>query len=824
MSGMQIQRVRLDGVGTLGQIDLTFPAQGISLVLGPNESGKSTLCEAIVATLYGCSQRGANERLRTWGRSEGQPHTGELWVQIDGCPYYLYRDLEDERVRLARLRPDGSEELLVDGSANPRGRTDEVRANCAALRRVLGLPGEELLRASTYLGQLAAEVEIDDELRQQITGAGQADYRSADAELTDQYYGLTRQPLPGDRTRSGEREIERLSAEIEALGARRREAERLVDEMGRGQKELEQHRQQQAAIEAELEPIRDEADALAAYLEHLDERATLDEQAALVQRHTERLERYQAKLEEARDRLEESPLAELAALEEAQRASLQRYVAAGAERDLERLAELEEQLERERRRLEGAELGPLAEAPEDTPLLIQRLGTCQEQIDALTQQATATAAPRQPVGTMALFGLVVGGLGLGVGLAIGMAAGSPGLYALVGFLLGAAAGVAVGRAVGIGRATASMARVQAQREVVQTEAAELARLLEPLRTALPDVEPDELAERWREWHRVAGEMAAIQREMDAIQQRESTAAARDPALARLIGWGSELLGRQLEAYQRALAHLEQAREQLRELEREPKPPAPDPSTRADIVAILRSLEGRYPTFGGVAADRDAALERLQGLKQQVATREARLRSTGDSIRRAELALAELRGARAEDPTVLKERIDWARERLVRLRLRRDALALAIGTLRDSAAAYEKEHLQRLGEAMAQYWAQFTNGQPDEGGWRYASVRIGAGHALQIQAAGGIELTPDQLSVGARDQLYLAMRLAVADVLAEDATLPLVLDDALVNYDAERRRRALTLLDQIAAERQVILLSHDAYYVEWAAQVHRLGDG
>jgi chromosome segregation protein len=126
--------------------------------------------------------------------------------------------------------------------------------------------------------------------------------------------------------------------------------------------------------------------------------------------------------------------------------------------------------------------------------------------------------------------------------------------------------------------------------------------------------------------------------------------------------------------------------------------------------------------------------------------------------------------------------------------------------------------------MAQYWAQFTNGQPDEGGWRYASVRIGAGHALQIQAAGGIELTPDQLSVGARDQLYLAMRLAVADVLAEDATLPLVLDDALVNYDAERRRRALTLLDQIAAERQVILLSHDAYYVEWAAQVHRLGDG
>ena len=43
-------------------------------------------------------------------------------------------------------------------------------------------------------------------------------------------------------------------------------------------------------------------------------------------------------------------------------------------------------------------------------------------------------------------------------------------------------------------------------------------------------------------------------------------------------------------------------------------------------------------------------------------------------------------------------------------------------------------------------------------------------------------------------------------LPEDANCPLIIDDALVNFDAERRKQAMTLLEKIAQERQVILFT------------------
>ena len=54
---------------------------------------------------------------------------------------------------------------------------------------------------------------------------------------------------------------------------------------------------------------------------------------------------------------------------------------------------------------------------------------------------------------------------------------------------------------------------------------------------------------------------------------------------------------------------------------------------------------------------------------------------------------------------------------------------------------------------------------------------------------------------------LAVRLAVCSLaLPEDANCPLIIDDALVNYDAGRRKQTMALLEQIARRRQVILFT------------------
>ena len=65
-------------------------------------------------------------------------------------------------------------------------------------------------------------------------------------------------------------------------------------------------------------------------------------------------------------------------------------------------------------------------------------------------------------------------------------------------------------------------------------------------------------------------------------------------------------------------------------------------------------------------------------------------------------------------------------------------------------------------------------------------------------------TPLWRSDGTADQLYLALRLAVAEELTPDA--PLILDDALVRFDDKRLAAALSVLKETAENKQVILFT------------------
>ena len=60
------------------------------------------------------------------------------------------------------------------------------------------------------------------------------------------------------------------------------------------------------------------------------------------------------------------------------------------------------------------------------------------------------------------------------------------------------------------------------------------------------------------------------------------------------------------------------------------------------------------------------------------------------------------------------------------------------------------------------------------------------------------------SDGTVDQVYLALRLAVAEELTPDA--PLILDDALVRFDDKRLAAALEILSETAENKQVILFT------------------
>ena len=142
----------------------------------------------------------------------------------------------------------------------------------------------------------------------------------------------------------------------------------------------------------------------------------------------------------------------------------------------------------------------------------------------------------------------------------------------------------------------------------------------------------------------------------------------------------------------------------------------------------------------------------------------------------------------------RERLDEAREEY-------DALALAAEALERANTALQGRFSPELGRRAAAYFSALTGG-------RYGAVELDrALHALVTESGGGAARDAQLLSRGAADQLYLAVRLAICDlVLPADKRVPLVLDDALTEFDDARCAAALELLLRESASRQILLLT------------------
>ena len=75
-----------------------------------------------------------------------------------------------------------------------------------------------------------------------------------------------------------------------------------------------------------------------------------------------------------------------------------------------------------------------------------------------------------------------------------------------------------------------------------------------------------------------------------------------------------------------------------------------------------------------------------------------------------------------------------------------------------------------------------------------------------------------MSDGTQDQLYLALRLASLERFSADGEpLPLLVDDALVNFDNARARAALKVLGNLGARTQVIFFTHHQHMVRLAGE-------
>lgn len=92
-----------------------------------------------------------------------------------------------------------------------------------------------------------------------------------------------------------------------------------------------------------------------------------------------------------------------------------------------------------------------------------------------------------------------------------------------------------------------------------------------------------------------------------------------------------------------------------------------------------------------------------------------------------------------------------------------------------------------------------------------------------RAGAWLEPAEPSLSRGTADQVYLAVRLALVEVLAEGSRPPLLLDDPFGSFDQDRLRAAMSLLRRVSESYQVLLFTCRQEYEPFADRIISVAD-
>ena len=125
-----------------------------------------------------------------------------------------------------------------------------------------------------------------------------------------------------------------------------------------------------------------------------------------------------------------------------------------------------------------------------------------------------------------------------------------------------------------------------------------------------------------------------------------------------------------------------------------------------------------------------------------------------------------------------------------------ALELAMDRIRELSALRKEEVLEQLLEKTSKVLTQITKG-------KYRKLILEE-NTEPVVWDGNRTVKLFQLSTGCADQVYLALRIGLQDLLLEEDTLPLMFDDAFVYFDDKRLEQLLLYLNSL--DRQVLLFS------------------
>lgn len=227
----------------------------------------------------------------------------------------------------------------------------------------------------------------------------------------------------------------------------------------------------------------------------------------------------------------------------------------------------------------------------------------------------------------------------------------------------------------------------------------------------------------------------------------------------------------------------------------------------------------------VIEQRRRALEQIAGRKEALEAFVSELESTTPEklqetrrlvddelqslVEEMERAIDERRGIKdeldelehTEEASNLRLQLSVLQERLKAKALEWVALTIGQNLLRQARAKYERERKPAVVQQGQHFFSMITND-------RYPRLISPPGETqIQLEDSSGHRKTLAELSRGTAEQLYLALRFGlIREFSRRSESLPVVMDDILVNFDPQRANEAARAIAELAKDNQVVVFT------------------
>ena len=216
-----------------------------------------------------------------------------------------------------------------------------------------------------------------------------------------------------------------------------------------------------------------------------------------------------------------------------------------------------------------------------------------------------------------------------------------------------------------------------------------------------------------------------------------------------------------------------------------------------VEAIEKSTEIKLFDLDTELKETEERLEEQRKLLQEINSKKGELKQKIENLKSTGLM-----------PAVIDARLaDLQEERKARIRAR-DEYVLCYGIIQKARDRFVSDCSPIFLEKAGEYLAMITDG-------RYGQIRLNdKGTSIMVMDGENRVYDFDEIdatmSRGTKEQIYFALRLAMLERFdPEGDKLPIVLDEALVNWDVDRFTKLMEIVKEISRERQVFMFTcHD----------------